>query len=391
MRRGRSLWQAVLVSCAASGLMSCHGSAQAASSARSSHAADLATMSLEELLNVEVTSVSRRPERLADAAASIFVISGEDIRRSGVTTLPEALRLAPNLHVAQAHASGYAINARGLNNSGANKLLVLIDGRSVYTPLFSGVFWDVQDVVLEDVERIEVISGPGGTLWGTNAVNGVINVITRSAKDTQGGLAAAGAGNREFGAARCATAARSAPTAAIACMASISTTTGQSTPSGAAKTDAWHKTQVGFRADWGGARDQFTVQGDAYRGSIGQPLPGTISITGTALALDTISVSGANLITRWGRTLAGGSRLTVQAYFDRTERTVPPTFGETLSTTDVQFQHSLRSDRRPHLHLGRGISLRQGQGNQQPIVAFLPARVNQTWLSLFAQDEIDLA
>ena len=195
----RSLWRALLVSCAASGLMSCQGSAQAAPSARSSQAADLGTMSLEELMNVEVTSASRRPERLADAAASIFVISGEDIRRSGVTTLPEALRLAPNLHVAQGHASGYAINARGLNNSGANKLLVLIDGRSVYTPLFSGVFWDVQDLVLEDVERIEVLSGPGGTLWGTNAVNGVINVITRSAKDTQGGLAAAGAGNREWG------------------------------------------------------------------------------------------------------------------------------------------------------------------------------------------------
>ena len=171
----------------------------AAATRASPSVVDLSRMTLEELMEVEVTSVSKRPERLADAAASIYVISGEDIRRSGARTLPEALRLAPNLHVAQGHASGYAINARGLNSTAANKLLVLIDGRSVYTPLFSGVFWDVQDVLLEDVERIEVISGPGSTLWGTNAVNGVINVITRSARDTQGTLLAAGAGNREFG------------------------------------------------------------------------------------------------------------------------------------------------------------------------------------------------
>ncbi|HYC46085.1 MAG TPA: TonB-dependent receptor plug domain-containing protein, partial [Burkholderiales bacterium] len=179
--------------------MSFDGGAQAPATVGRLKPADLASMSLEELMNIEVTSVSKRPERLGDAAASIFVISGEDIRRSGVTTLPEALRLAPNLHVARAHASGYAINARGLNNTAANKMLVLIDGRSVYTPLFSGVFWDVQDVVLEDIDRIEVISGPGSTLWGTNAVNGVINVITHSSRETQGGLFAAGGGNREFG------------------------------------------------------------------------------------------------------------------------------------------------------------------------------------------------
>src|SRR5258706_482846 len=155
---------------------------------------DLADLSLEELGNIQITSVSKRAERLSDAAASVFVITAEDIRRSGGTNLPEALRLAPHLQVAPGNADGYAISARGFNGSAANKLLVLIDGRSVYTPLFSGVFWDVQDVMLEDVERIEVISGPGGTLWGVNAVNGVVNVITRSAKSTQGGLVAAGGG-----------------------------------------------------------------------------------------------------------------------------------------------------------------------------------------------------
>src|SRR6266550_2699284 len=164
---------------------------------------DLADLSLEELANLEITSVSRRAERLSDAPASVFVITGEDIRRSGATSIPEALRLAPNLEVARADSSQYAISGRGFNNTIANKLLVLIDGRTVYTPLFSGVFWEAQDVLLEDVERIEVISGPGGTLWGTNAVNGVINVITRPAGETRGLLAKAGAGNdRRIGAGR---------------------------------------------------------------------------------------------------------------------------------------------------------------------------------------------
>ena len=159
--------------------------------------ASLADLSLEQLSDIEVLSVSRAPEPLAEAPASIYVITNEEIRRSGATSLGEALRLAPNLQVARINSVQYAITARGFNNSLANKLLVLIDGRTVYTPLFSGVFWDEQDVVLEDIERIEVISGPGATLWGANAVNGVINVITRSAADTQGGLVSVGGGNFE--------------------------------------------------------------------------------------------------------------------------------------------------------------------------------------------------
>ena len=158
----------------------------------------LADLSLEELGNIKVTSVSKQPERLLDAPASIYVISRDEILRSGAATLPEALRLAPNLQVAQASSAGYAISARGLNgsnNSAPNKMLVMIDGRSVYSPLFSGVFWDVQDLMLEDIERIEVVSGPGGTLWGVNAVNAVVNIITRDAADTQGALLSAGGGN----------------------------------------------------------------------------------------------------------------------------------------------------------------------------------------------------
>jgi iron complex outermembrane receptor protein len=153
---------------------------------------DFADLSIEELANIDITSVSRRPERLQDAPASVFVITADDIRRAGVRSLPEALRLAPNLQVARSSNANYFISARGMNgtsSSPANKLLVMIDGRSVYTPLFSGVFWDEPDMMLEDVERIEVISGPGGTLWGVNAVNGVINITTRHADDTRGDLA----------------------------------------------------------------------------------------------------------------------------------------------------------------------------------------------------------
>src|SRR6185312_1648924 len=157
----------------------------------------LKNLSVDELLNLRVTSVSKRSEPLSDAAASIFVLTSETIRRSGATTLTEALRLAPNLQVARIDAVQYAISGRGFNNAIGNKLLVLIDGRTVYTPLYSGVFWDQQDVMLEDVDRIEVITGPGATLWGANAVNGVINVITRPAAATQGTLVTGQYGNRE--------------------------------------------------------------------------------------------------------------------------------------------------------------------------------------------------
>src|SRR5256712_8430749 len=159
---------------------------------------DVTAMSMEDLMNLQVTSVSKRTQKVADAAAAIFVITQEDIRRSGATSIPEALRLAPGLEVARIDQNKWAIGSRGFNGRFANKLLVLIDGRSVYTPLFSGVSWNVADVILEDIDRIEVIRGPGATLWGANAVNGVINIITKSAKATQGGLVTAEAGSEEL-------------------------------------------------------------------------------------------------------------------------------------------------------------------------------------------------
>jgi len=256
----------------------------------------LKNLSIEELSNIQITSVSKRDEKLSDAPTSVFVITSDDIRRSGATSLPEALRLAPNLQVARISANEYAISARGFNSTAANKLLVLIDGRSVYSPLFSGVFWDVQNVMIEDIERIEVISGSGGTLWGVNAVNGVINVITRSAAQTQGGLVAAGGGNREDRASL-----RYGGTFGDAVKFRVYAThfdmRDTETESGDTKDDAVHQSQVGFRADWQRDADSLMVKGDAYTGREEQPPPGSISISGVTLALGEISVSGANMIT----------------------------------------------------------------------------------------------
>lgn len=363
--------------------------ATAAFSAEPPGSRDLADLSLEELANIPITSVSKRAERLSDAAASVFVITAEDIRRSGVTSLPEALRLAPNLQVAQSSSSGYAISARGFNGSSTNKLLVLIDGRSVYTPLFSGVFWDAQDVMLEDVERIEVISGPGGTLWGTNAVNGVINVITRSAKNTQGGLVAAGVGSREkHGALRYGDMVGADGSYRI--YGKYFDRYHTSTANGSAVNDAWHMSQIGFRTDSGRAQDQFTVHGNVYSGKKQQAAPGTISLSGFPPALDDVPISGVNLTARWARLLESGSNLSLQAYYDRTERAVPFRFDETLDIFDVQFQHSLQPAGMHALVWGAEYRYGMDRVTNSNAFAFLPANVNQKWSSLFAQDEIAL-
>src|SRR6266852_245904 len=286
--------------------------------------ADIADLSIEELGNIQITSVSRHAQRLSDAPAAIFVITGEDIRRSGATRLAEALRLAPNLEVARINASSYAISARGFNQpSGiANKLLVLIDGRTVYTPLFSGVFWDAQDVMLEDVERIEVISGPGAALWGANAVNGVINVITRRASDTQGAFAYGQAGDLErgYGARYGGALGEGGSYRVYGRSFDIFNT---SNANGATASDGWSKGQVGFRTDWGTAANGFTLQGDAYRGSLDQALG------------DDSSISGNNLLGRWNRDLAGWGQLQIQSYFEHTERDIPGTFAERLNIFDV--------------------------------------------------------
>ncbi len=340
---------------------------------------DLDRLSLEELANVTVTSVSRRPERLADVAASVFVISSEDIRRSGAASLPEVLRLAPNLQVARADTNQYAITARGFNNTLANKLLVMIDGRTVYSPLFSGVFWEAQHVMLEDVERIEVISGPGSTQWGANAVNGVINVITKRALHTQGTLLTAGGGNREWtGAARHGGTVGTDGHYRVYGMGFQRNNS--RLESGAPVMDGSETGQGGFRVGLGTGSSIVTIQGDVYRQDIEQAAGGSRDLAGT------------NLLARWTKAGGDGSQLHVQAYYDRTERTQPGSIREMLDTYDVELHYGFNAARAHRVLVGTGYRhQRDDLENLTPAFSFIPASRDLHRGYVFAQDEIALA
>ena len=354
---------------------------------------DLADLSIEELANIQVTSVSKRPQRLQDAPAAVFVIGADDIRRSGADTLPEVLRMAPNLHVARINGYGYSISARGLNSGGSalsNKLLVLIDGRSVYTPLFAGVFWDAQDVLLEDIERIEVVSGPGGVLWGLNAVNGVINIITRSAKDTQGGMLALGGANDGSGAGAWRQGGTSTGGVAWRAYGKFAHRSDSDAVGGGRVDDTWRRALIGARADWERGTDRFTLQGNLLQGRMDQPVPGEIATPGGPRRFGRVRSDGANLSLRWHRALDDGGALAVQAYLDHTLRDAPPLFTERLTTADIQLQHTLPTAGRHALVWGANARISRDRVDNSRFVAFLPADTTQRWASLFVQDEIAL-
>ena len=343
-------------------------------------AVNLADLSLEQLASIEVTSVSKRVQRLSEVPGSVYVIRHEDIRRSGATSLPEVLRLAPNLQVARADANQYAITARGFNGTLANKMLVLIDGRTVYSPLFSGVFWEAQGVLLEDVERIEVLSGSGGTLYGSNAVNGVINIITRAAAETQGALASAAAGTQDrVFSARYGAGTGIGGATAWRVYGQRSHRGHSELTSGAPVRDRSDRSQAGFRADRGDAAQQLTLQGDAYENTIDQaPSPR--------------KVSGLNLLGRWSRDLGDGSRAQLQGYFDRTERDQPGAIREALNTFDLEFQHLSQPWASHELLWGGGWRTQNDKvDNLAPAaLAFLPAHRRLNLWSVFAQDEFAL-
>ncbi len=343
---------------------------------------ELKTLSVDELLNLTVTSVSKRSQPLSDAAASIFVLTAETIRRSGATTLTEALRLAPNLQVARIDTVQYAISGRGFNNAIGNKLLVLVDGRTVYTPLYSGVFWDQQDVMLEDVERIEIITGPGATLWGANAVNGVINVITRSASDTTGSLVVAGAGgNERSGAARFGTEVGSGAIRFYAKYAEWDRTT---RTGGVPALDDWNRAQVGFRSDWEADDSTFTLQGDAYdgssqdRGSIGPFVFGEIA------------VSGFNLLGRWQHALSEGSDIQLQMYFDHSAREDFLFYEPTADILDLDFQHAIAAGAH-QIMWGGGYRHAKDDIGAGLVTTFIPSSRTLQWGNLFVQDEVTLS
>lgn len=345
--------------------------------ARTSASDDIASLSLEELANLEISSVSRKSESLAEAAASIFVITAEDIHRIGAISLPEALRLAPNLQVARYGAGSWAISARGFNSLSANKLLVLIDGRPIYSTLHSGVFWDTHDVFMPDIERIEVISGPNATTWGSNAVNGVINVVTRSAADTTGGHAALHAGDTEqiagvrFGAETNG----GAHYRVYGRHFDIDATEDRG---GASRGDDIDRAQAGFRVDFGNDNDSFTVQGDAYDGELGTP--------GSMLEF-----SGANLRAHWQRINSRGSVISLATYIDTASRgDVGTGLEENVDIFGASASHQFDAGERHALVWGTDIRYAHDDITNTPGAAFLPARRDISWISLFIQDEMRL-
>lgn len=298
---------------------------------------ELRRLSIEELTNVEITSVSKRPEPLSKAPAAVYVISSEDIRRSGASSLPEVLRLAPNLNVARVDARSYAISARGFNSfEASNKLLVLIDGRSVYTPLHGGVFWDEGQVMLSDIERIEVISGPGGTLWGANAVNGVVNVITKSARDTQGVLADVRIGSIDRGgSARYGGRIGDIGAFRVYGMGFHYGETAR--PDGGKAGDDWDNLQAGFRTDFQAGANAFTLQGDLFENELDPDGDN----------------SGKNIVGRWSRRLGMGSSVAVQAYYNEAKR-LSPGVTDKLETVDLSGQHAFSPFSRHEVVWGGG-------------------------------------
>ena len=351
---------------------------------------DFMDKSIEELMNMQVTSVSKRKEQLSDAAASIFVITDEDIRRSGVTSIPEALRMSPGVEVARQDSHTWAISSRGFNDEFANQLLVLIDGRSVYTPLFAGVYWDVQDLMLEDVQRIEVIRGPGATLWGANAVNGVINITTKSAKDTQGILLTGGAGSEELGfGARYGV--QLHENGYLRVYGKWFNRDESVVPGGGDANDAWTMYRGGFRYDYlPTAQNSYTLQGDIYQGTLDQrvnqaALPPTYGISNN----QDVDVSGVNVLGKWVHNFSDDNDLALKVYYDRTwrDRVV---FSETRNTFDVDLQHHFKIGNRNDVVWGLGYNVSADDLGNTFMVSFDPDKRTTSLYSAFAQDEITL-
>jgi iron complex outermembrane receptor protein len=350
----------------------------------------LPELSPAELADIKVTTVSKRPEQLSQAPAAIYVITQEDIRRSGATSIPEALRLAPGVQVDRINASQWAIGIRGFASGLSRSLLVLIDGRSVYSPLFAGTYWDVQDTLLEDIDRIEVIRGPGGTLWGANAVNGVINIITKRAQETQGRLVTATTGNVEQGSGGFRIGGTTASNLSYRFYSKYFDRAPEVSQDGS-NFDGWQMGQAGFRTDWASSRgDTFTVQGDLYDGRSGQRTAiSQYASPFQEVVQDDAVLSGGNILGRWDRELHPGSDMQFRFYYDRTNRDVS-NFQENRDTVDFDFQHTLHPSEKDVLTWGAEYNVSSGTTGGVPTVEFVPARRTDNLFSVFAQDEFTL-
>jgi iron complex outermembrane receptor protein len=359
---------------------------------------DVFNMSLQQLADIDVTSVSKREEKASQAAAALYVITQEDIKRSGLQSVPELLRMVPGIQVAQSGSQNWAITSRGFDSQFANKLLVLIDGRTVYTPIFSGVYWDVQNLMLEDIDRIEVIRGPGATLWGANAVNGVINIITKKAQDTQGTLVTAATGSQE----PFSSAARYGGTAgdlAYRTYAQYFDYNQQHKLNGDGAGDAWDNGQGGFRMDWNGSgKDTGTLQGDAYTGleNIIQTFPVTSTVSPSlAQTVNTNDeVRGLNMLGRWKHQFSKDSDITLQAYYDDNIRhffnSGDGGVDFNTQTLDFDFQHNWLANKYNDVTWGLGYRrINSGFGNNF-YVSFAPENYYENLYSSFFQDKISL-
>ncbi|HUI84260.1 MAG TPA: TonB-dependent receptor [Candidatus Binatia bacterium] len=350
----------------------------------------LKNLSLEQLGNIQVTTVSKEPEEVWKTPAAVFVITQQDIQRSGVTSIPEALRLAPGVEVARISADQWAIGIRGFGSRLSRSVLVLIDGRIVYSPLTAGVYWEVQDTLIEDIDRIEVIRGPGATIWGPNAVNGVINIITKSSKDTLGGLVSGGAGNVEQGFGEARYGAGNGRNLTYRLYGKGFARTPQFHSDGI-NYDDWQAGQGGFRMDWsGGTRDSFTLQGDGYYQSAGESVndssynpPANYTFDGDA------RLSGGNILWRWKRTFAERKDFHLDAYYDQTSRH-ELNFGDVRNTINLDFLDRFPL---PRQEISWGLGLYLSHGHEQQILTgliFDPAIRTDQLYTAFLQDEIAL-
>ncbi len=355
---------------------------------------DLTQFSLEDLMKVQVTSVSRKEQTLARIGAAIFVITEDDIRHSGATNIPDLLRIAPGVDVARQDSNHWAITIRGFNGAFTNKVLVLIDGRTVYLDTASNVYWDQLDVPLEDIDHIEVIRGPGGTVWGANAVNGVISIITKNANATQGGLVSAGGGSQVTAEGLVQYGGEIGSNAAYRAFGHYFNVNNAITPGGQPAADGWHAQHGGFRSDWMlSPQDSLTVQGDLFGSEAGQtvttvftnalPLQGTLN--------DRISNSTANIVGRWKRIWKNGSDTSLQVFYDYDYRGAQGQFFETHHKTDVDFDDHIALGPRNDGVWGLGYrfeadDIRPGYASQ-----IVPPRSSRSLFSTFLQDEIKIA
>jgi len=359
-----------------------HGMCQESPPVSQSSAArkDLKNMTLEELGSVEVVTFSKAPTDLQSTPTALYVISGDDILRSGVTSIADALRLAPGVEVARLSSTTWAVSIRGLSNNFSKSVLVLIDGRNVYTPLFAGVYWDVQDMPLEDIDRIEVIRGPGGTIWGPNAANGVIDIITKRAAETQGVMASTLAGTQDHTIDELQLGATSRKVSYRVVGRGFER--GHEYHTDGLNIDTWHEERLGFRADAAKGRNTWFAEGDLYKGN-------SPHIVGTSPVYD--QTSGGDINLRWERMKDNGSGFTLQAYFDRTLRT-GGALGETRNTIDIDFIHHLHLSPRNQFAYGAGLRWSPFQIiAEYPFETLIPASMVDHVHTGFLQDQIQLA